>query len=64
MFKQIAWSIVKPLLMQWLKNRALVLPALQVDEIAKKTGIPSGTVVVIDQYIIDYTLQELDKFKP
>lgn len=62
--KQIAWGLVKPVVKDWLQQRALAIPAAKKAEIAAKLGTTPEMVTLINQELAAQAVAEFDKFKP
>ncbi len=56
MLKKLAWSIARPALVAWLKNRALRLPVAKQVELAKRLGVPIEVVGAINDEAVDYVI--------
>lgn len=64
MFKRVAWGMIKPLLVDWLRTRALVIPVARRREIARKHGASEEVVEAIEVTLREQALAEVEKFKP
>lgn len=64
MLKRWAWQMAKPIVVEWLRDRALVIPAKKRAEIAKKVGVAIVQVEEINAMLIANALDELDRFRP
>ena len=62
--KQFIWSIVKPAVLDWLKNRALQLSIADTMRIAQKLKIDTATVAAVNDEIKALAVAQFDKFKP
>ncbi|GIV09937.1 MAG: hypothetical protein KatS3mg020_0393 [Fimbriimonadales bacterium] len=59
-----AWRALKPILLEWLHNRALRLPAHQRDALAQRLGAPPHTVEQIETTLRQLTLYQLERWNP
>ena len=64
MWKQFLWNFAKPIIEEWLMDRALKLPASVVIQIAKQSNVSEEVVMQVNAYMISEALKALDKFKP
>ena len=64
MFKNLAWSIIKPLIEDWLKRRALQLSAVDTQRIAHRLNVPTEVVLAINDEIKASAIAQFEKFKP
>lgn len=58
--KQIAFMILKPLLLKWLDERALRLPMAKMLELSKTTGADYDTVTAIETMLRQNAIQQID----
>ncbi len=59
-----SWQFIKPILLRWLRERALRLPEQQRDALAQRLGAPVQTVEQIETALRQLTLYQLERWTP
>ncbi|MFN4033380.1 MAG: hypothetical protein ACK4ME_07100 [Fimbriimonadales bacterium] len=59
-----SWRLIKPILLRWLRERALRLPEQQRDALARRLGAPVQTVEQIEMTLRQLTLYQLERWNP
>jgi len=59
-----AWQMLKPTLIEWLRERALRLPAYQRDALAQRLRLPLQTVEQVENALRQVVLYRLERWEP
>ena len=59
-WQKLFWPILKPAIVNWLMNRALVVPAAKSAVIAKAVGITVDQVVMVQEQLQAFAMSQLD----
>jgi hypothetical protein len=59
-----AWQMLKPTLIEWLRERALRLPAHQRDALAQRLRLPLQTVEQLENALRQVVLYRLERWEP
>ncbi len=59
-----AWSALKPMLVQWLTEHALRLPAHQRNALAQRLRVPVQTVEQVETALRQVVLYRLERWNP
>jgi hypothetical protein len=59
-----AWQMLKPTLIEWLRERALRLPAHQRDALAQCLRLPLQTVEQVENALRQVVLYRLERWEP
>lgn len=58
------WHTLKPILLPWLRERALRLPAHQRDALAQRLRLPVQTIEQVENALRQVVLHRLERWEP
>ncbi|MGQ9657786.1 MAG: hypothetical protein ACUVV1_07770 [Fimbriimonadales bacterium] len=58
------WHTLKPILLSWLRERALRLPAHQRDALAQRLRLPVQTIEQVENALRQVALHRLERWEP
>ncbi len=61
LFKQFAFSLLRPSIEAWLRNRAFHLTAEHLNELSKRLGLPVETLETVENEIAAFAISQVDR---
>lgn len=58
--KQLAFMILKPLLLKWLEERALRIPVADLPALEKRTKLSAEQIVMLSSVLRERAIQQID----